>query len=815
MALKTKTRGRWWSRFHFLVRFVGLTGLVAAGVGAAMAYREDLLQKLKPKESWIDFDWDWIQSAIQGDKGSLVIQLAVGFLVIGAAVAALVLLLDLLMLLVFVTGRRGAFGINALLQIGLAAAIVAAINYYSFSHYQRFDLTNNAKFTLAADLQMQLRGLQGSTTIIVYQRHKTFGQLNDKPDAVDYAAERKVVEKVHDLVEQFRELGPQFNVNVLDVEEEGYDNKLKRLTENNSKLRDAIEAAPENSIFFVAGERVQRLSFNDFYQLDKSASKKNDNLVLLYQGVEPFARKVLNIDEKRPRIGVLVIHEWLTTRGPEDFGLAGFKKVLSAQGFDVQDIILKKWSETAPPEPAVYTYDESKYDSLEEQLAELNSDIRSLEEELKDLTQVQELWKTASLDDLTKKYAKQLGGRKVDQGLRIRQVAYFEQNSVILRAVLSQYKEDREATAKEKATLSVDTAAEQRRISDLKAKLARSIADCDLLFIPRMTIRSVISGDRIPASIHNLDKDQVEAVRDFLKAGKPILVSFGPTTEHPSDRMRMMQMGQMGADDMETLLGQLGIKLGKQTILHNAESKSFAERRTGLLVSSAAVEIPPVEFESLPAAANPLSQVDRGPRKPNPIRSSMHIASDSLGKKLDIQVKYPRPVFFEPPPGVISEFEPEFILTSPASWNEDQPFPSRERTPRFEPPKQDDPTKGTLEEKRRGPFPIGIAVETVLPREWSSDKTTEAQRVRVAAIGNGSVFTGPDLPPAKEELLLNTCNWLLGRDDLLAKADRTWSYPRVQMTAKDQNLWQMVAWLALPGAFAYVGLVVLMLRRLH
>ena len=100
--------------------------------------------------------------------------------------------------------------------------------------------------------------LQGETTIVVYQRHKTFGPLNERPDAYDFAAERKVVEKINDLVEQFRELGPRFRVEVLDVEEEGFNRKLEQLTQNAKELRDAIDSASENSIFIASGDLSQR-----------------------------------------------------------------------------------------------------------------------------------------------------------------------------------------------------------------------------------------------------------------------------------------------------------------------------------------------------------------------------------------------------------------------------------------------------------------------------------------------------------------------------------------------------------------------------
>ena len=45
MALKQRTSSRFWSRLHFLIRFLGLTGLVAAGGGVALAFLEDLLKR--------------------------------------------------------------------------------------------------------------------------------------------------------------------------------------------------------------------------------------------------------------------------------------------------------------------------------------------------------------------------------------------------------------------------------------------------------------------------------------------------------------------------------------------------------------------------------------------------------------------------------------------------------------------------------------------------------------------------------------------------------------------------------------------------
>ena len=72
--------------------------------------------------------------------------------------------------------------------------------------------------------------------------------------------------------------------------------------------------------------------------------------------------------------------------------------------------------------------------------------------------------------------------------------------------------------------------------------------------------------------------------------------------------------------------------------------------------------------------------------------------------------------------------------------------------------------------------------------------------VRIAAIGHGGWFVGPELSPAKESLLLTTCNWLLARDDRLPNAAATsWQYPRVTMTDRSRTLWTLGTLAALPG----------------
>jgi hypothetical protein len=819
MALSKPLHGTGW---HFWMRLAGLTGLLLLVVGLVV----------------------WAEAGALG----LVIVLAAAGLVALAVVAELRGALDL------VSSRRGAFGSNVVLQILLALVLLVGVNAFSFFHHARLDWTRDSIFTIDAKIEPQLRQLRGETTIVVYQRHSTSGPTADREADQDYdvAAERKIVEKVKDLVEQFQELGPRFRVELLDVQEKGFRKKMEALKGRSAALAEAIERAPENSIFFYAkhgnDEQIQRLSFHDVYQLDKKTSKEANggrgNLVLYSQGVGPFARKVLNIQEKRPRIGVAVVHEWLSMDAPPpedtgvDFGMSGAGKVLAAQGFDSRDIILKKWSEMGPPEPVVLTQQESEYERLEEEVAEVDATIKDIEAELKETTEAQAFWKNSSLKDINKKYVIALhpiqGPRLLERttldklqksGQKIRTFEVEEEHRqdilkgleperTVLDLNLRSQQQERDGLVGKQRKLNVEELAEKRRISDLKAKMSRELADCDLLIIPRRTLMNVAKRQAIPNRVHKLDDGQFAAVRDFLKAGKPVLFCLGPSNELPE---RALDPENLGPDRLEETVEELGIKLPRETVLFTVERKSFAEQRSGLIFPGAAVEVPPVEFEWQPGAGYPgtLSSARRLP--PHPIRSSLRVTTRGWGtdQALDLRLRHPRPVYYEPSGNGKPATEAILMMTNADAWNEDQPFPTRERTPRFEKPK-DDPKKGTVEEKRKGQFPIGVAVETQLPASWySGEEKARPATVRLAVLGHGAVFSGINLSPVREKLLLDTCNWLLGRDDLLAQDNVTWEYPRVNLSDTSLSLWQWGTRLGLPLLFVYLGMVVLMVRRMR
>jgi len=223
---------------------------------------------------------------------------AAWILAVGGAIAILTLGFELVNAVFFSGSRRTAAGAVATLGGVAALVTLVAVNTYSFTHYRRYDTTRDQRFTLPPELATELSKLRASspTTIVVLQKHRMFGTLTDERDSYTKAAEEKVTEKVRDLVDQFREFGPQFNVEVLDTEAFGYQKHLEAVTKDAPELKAAIDAAPENSIFFHANKRVQRLSFNEFLQLDKTASKAtegSENLVLIPQGIDTFARRIL------------------------------------------------------------------------------------------------------------------------------------------------------------------------------------------------------------------------------------------------------------------------------------------------------------------------------------------------------------------------------------------------------------------------------------------------------------------------------------------------------------------------------------------
>lgn len=855
MAIKRRSSS-FWNVLHFLVRFVGITGVATVLAG-----------------------W-FIYSVLKNEfAGTLVIASSLA----AVAVAVLFEARDIAGL---ASSRRGAFGLNVLLQIAGAIVLVGGVNAFSYLNFKRFDLTRERVFTLDKAIHAQLAQMRGDTEIIIFQKNRSLAQrgkdeqdklsqrARNEQEKIDLAAQRKIIEKVKDLAEQFQDVGPRFHVHVLDMKDDSYDAKLGEIRRMSDELADTILAAPENSVFFYSKERkqVQRLSFSDIYQIDTPSSIDKKNLVLRYQGEKPFANKIFNIEEKKPRVALAVVHPLLGFQNKDQpiFTMTGAKKLLDNYGFDAMDVMLRKIGEDGDltEEPTALTYDESRYEQIEDELAETEDAIKVQQKQLDEFTELHKVWSESSLETLNKKYVYffRQDGRQgitlradmenlkksslqykfidVDDDDKKNNSAMYKHNAGVIKHVLESNREERETLLKEKATLRVENLAEKRRLTDVEAKAKGMLANVDLLIVPRITLMNAPTGRVIPNRVHRLDNAHLNAMKAYLKDGKPILFLLGPTNE-PRE---MPDMGGPG-DQLELMLAELGFKLPKQTVLYNIESREFNARKFGGAFGSGSreVEVPGLKFDNTTRTLQFTKA--QGELVPHPIRTSLRVMGRTGGAKdqAEVRIRHPRPVYYmrtaldmESATSLVSgmswpglagpihasavwlnraQSKPDdnavFLVTREESWNEDHPYIVKNKPPTFTPTKDDDPKKGTVEETRTGPFPIGVAIETTIPAAWYDKETAQAKTARIAVIGSGGAFVGPELTPLKEKMLLDVANWLLSRDDLLARDVETWQYPRVAVSEDAYNLWQWGARLGLPLIFVYLGAVVGLIRRMR
>ncbi|MCS6865315.1 MAG: hypothetical protein RMJ56_00315 [Gemmataceae bacterium] len=851
------TLGNW---FRLIVRFAGLTGALAVAVGTLLLAVGLPGVDLSTLDGWQAFP-DQLHAASDGRHGDLA-QWAAWCLAGGAIAVAIAVVVELLSGLILGLGRRTAAGTVATTSIVAALVLLGIVNYYSFTHHRRFDCTRDQRFTLPPELARELSQLRGNapTTIVVLQMHNMFGNLSAKRDSFTSAAERLVTEKVRDLVDLFRTFGPQFRVVVLDTEAFGYQSELDELTKNAPELRAAIESANENSIFFHAHKRVQRLTFNEFLQLDKTASRTFDNgqgnLVLLPQGIDRFAQRILTVQERRPKVAVCVVHEALSTARADGwrarYTMAGLRKALNDAGFDVTDIVLKKnWGQPGGTQPAADTREESALERLESEAREASARLATAVAEVNILNVIR--------DELERLKNRPWPERRAFYSQLFNNVRFEEQEPQI-RAFIDRRSQRADEELKEASqanqeaekrlaeALQNERYLQDRRMTDIGAKFQKQLEDVDLLILPRFTTEDAMEGPEVEAAIHALSREQVQVIKDFMKRGKPVLVCFGAITPQVNPQQgesaddfdrRLANELAAGIDDLERLIAERGIEMGNSLILFDGETRSLTADQFG----NNPADVPPLVVAEPPAPETKLL--------PNPVAAALRLTARTAESNLDIKLKALRPVTVVP--SRQQRFAPEILYTVPETWNDLQPFPivGRRRdgarvlvyTPKYEPVGIGDPKKGRRDEERRGPFSVAVAIESPIPVAWVQEDfdrqraaaalfmpfdnlftlglTLAADRIerpqqRMIVIGSGTVFTGKELTPGQEKLLVHSVNWLTGRDDRLPRADVTpWHYPRVALSDRQRNLWRWGGWFGPPVAVAYLGLIVMLIRRMR
>jgi hypothetical protein len=842
---QTSTAG---SQIRFVMRFLGWTGLFAA-LGS-LTYLFFL--NGDPIGS--------ITSAVRASNFDEVTLVAL----VGATLAAAWIAIEFIMSLVLLTGQRVSASGNVYTQIVLAVALLVMTNAASFVSYRRFDCTRNSQFTLAPELVKELQTLRDDspTDVVVLQLHKSAISRGLKRDNIDRAAETKIVEKVNDLVDELRELGPRFNVTVLDIEDDYFADQVDTLTSTiqdrlggdagkiaAKDLRNALDGAPEDSIFFHSNGKLRRMGFAEFYRLDKTASLRKDtvirpdgleedrfrsnNLVLLPQGRDRFVKKLLGIEERKPRIGLVAIHKELSSQEEsEELTAAGMRKSLEANGFEVVDVLVKKWGRGGPT-PAALTYDEYEYDRLEANFNLYSVLVQDRQLAMQQFTEFGKLALSLPLAELDRRFRRAVGRSISTESDRQLLINTLNSNIELRRTELVEFQRELAEVEPKLRKAEVDErAGEGRRVSDIAAKLKTIVAECDLLIVPRLTSVDLAKGFVIRPTFYALSKEQADVIKEYLKAGKPVMALFGSN--------KFGQGMDAEPDDVEKLFTRFGIVFGNQTVVTDKEAKAAKERQGDGLASGSA--IPPLVFD--------VSSPDA--KSKNPITTAFQTANRAVAGKLAVNKSGPRPITLNPIMTAKLAYAGTILETIKESWNEERAIADDDYVPSFDTTKLDDPKKGTPDEERRGPFSIGVALETPIPAEWIDEKLAGVQgssaiaaaagglglaastlmldasvfaepgtlkdrpTVRIAAYGHGGLFTGNELSPGQEQLLLATVNWQLRRDDRLPQDPAVagpWSFPRLSVSPGVAALWRTVIGFVLPAACLYFGILALSARR--
>src|SRR5262249_30714881 len=149
----------------YLIRVLALIGLLGVGAALIEAYIQGQLASWNTAQTYL---LDGLEGKLQTDDP--VTLYTPWVFAIGAAAVLFGLLVEAVVSFRTSAARRGAAGANALVQIGLAVVLLVGINWFSSEHHARFDFTRDTRFTLEKDVQNQLLGLRGKTTIVILQQ---------------------------------------------------------------------------------------------------------------------------------------------------------------------------------------------------------------------------------------------------------------------------------------------------------------------------------------------------------------------------------------------------------------------------------------------------------------------------------------------------------------------------------------------------------------------------------------------------------------------------------------------------------------------
>src|SRR5262249_12485157 len=161
------------------------------------------------------------------------------------------------------------------------------------------------------------------------------------------------------------------------------------------------------------------------------------------------------------------------------------------------------------------------------------------------------------------------------------------------------------------------------------------LVDCDLLFIPRLTRL----GDGRPLdrpSIHNLSREQAEALKEVIKSGTPVLACLGPTSqEGPA-----LPPAAAERDELERVLSGVGFRLNRQTVLFSDDTRDLEEGAIAFFRRSEPVKIPALDFAAV-TPPDPRPDAKQFAWRPvNPLRRGLRVVSRSVGPGFELKLRF-------------------------------------------------------------------------------------------------------------------------------------------------------------------------------
>ena len=164
-----------------------------------------------------------------------------------------------------------------------------------------------------------------------------------------------------------------------------------------------------------------------------------------------------------------------------------------------------------------------------------------------------------------------------------------------------------------------------------------------------------------------MDRQQVAVVKEFMKAGKPVLACLGRSPPALARKSRP--------------------STASRSCFGTAASNSAARRSS---TTPSGRHSPPREPARCSSAAVRPSR-RRSPRErstrrqqlaPNPIAAALRLTGRTSEQSLALELRAPRPVYLAAGWQKKIPFVSEFLFTPPGAWNEERPFVTADRAGR-------------------------------------------------------------------------------------------------------------------------------------